>query len=100
MNTVLINTFSYTREGVKYLVEAEVLYSLPVTDNKHTASCPDDLVYTFEITDCIVTTLQGENVSDNIRVPDEVILRQLEVQAEFDDYDRGYDEFEGDDYEL
>ncbi len=85
MSKIYINPFSYRNcDGAYYTVEAEVDYIPPIVSEKHLADCPTDLTGEFDVLDCRVFDSQGKDVTAVVYVPDSVLLRELEIQQEFE----------------
>ena len=82
---MILGPFTYTASnGSRYVVEAEVTYQAPLSLNKHTAASRDDLLGELEVDDILVVDGEGNDVTEEVYVPDHVILKELELQEQQD----------------
>lgn len=87
---MLLTPFTYKHpDGHTYVVEAEVAYHPSLDFNKHTAASREDLQDELIVEDILVLDEQGNAVTEEVAVPDSVLVRELELQCEDQsDWDR------------
>jgi hypothetical protein len=78
---MLLTPFVYkASDGSHYFVEAQVTYHPALNFNKHTAASRDDILDELIVDDILVIDVQGKDVTEEVHVPDQVLIREIELQ--------------------
>ena len=86
---MLLNPFTYKHlDGNTYTVEAEVSVIAPLSFNRHTAACKDDLEEELIVDDVVVYNAEGKEVELNFDIPEHVFFREIGLQeAHYEEVD-------------
>ncbi|AGH32141.1 hypothetical protein VPHG_00074 [Vibrio phage 11895-B1] len=68
-------------------VEAEVTYYEKLSFDANTADCRDDLHDDLEVIEIIVYDKKGNDVTEQVYISDEVLVKELLLQEEYNHYE-------------
>lgn len=72
-------TFDYKDD---YTVEADYIDTPPKVSSPHLASCPEDYLGERELIEVSVYNQDGDDVSDDVIIPDELVWYEIDIMKE------------------